>query len=281
VIARSVYGIALDREIILIVAAVLFLLLPTLVITRIARGPEGLRALLRSMVHFKIRWQWYLLPLLLMPALTLASMLSAPPGGLSASALLLAYLTAYLPAVWSTRHQTHPLSAWCRSSTAAPGTPACPTCSSRSLPSLYHEAASSPATERPALQELSQLRIGTPNGTDEAAIRSWLISHEWLSTIDVGCPAGAGYCAASTNPHAQYTLTHWRSGNDYRPRPYTEQRGNSPAADRDRRHLLRSSWGPSSPPSDSSSQASRASWPSPLLDSAASGPSPHPTSATR
>lgn len=99
VIARSVYGIALDREIILIVAAVLFLLLPTLVITRIARGPEGLRALLRSMVHFKIRWQWYLLPLLLMPALTLASMLSAPRGGLSASALLLAYLTAYLPAL--------------------------------------------------------------------------------------------------------------------------------------------------------------------------------------
>jgi hypothetical protein len=42
VIARSIYGIALDREIILIVAAVLFLLLPTLVITRIARGPEGL-----------------------------------------------------------------------------------------------------------------------------------------------------------------------------------------------------------------------------------------------
>ena len=99
VIAPSVYGVALDRELVIIVATVLFLLLPALVITRVSWGPDGLRTLLRSMVHFKIRWQWYLLPLLVMPALTLVATLSAPPGGLSASGLAMAYLTAYLPAL--------------------------------------------------------------------------------------------------------------------------------------------------------------------------------------
>jgi hypothetical protein len=99
VIARSVYGVELDREIILIVAAVLFLAAAPLVITRIARGPEGHRALLRSMFRFQIQWQWYLLPLIILPALTLVSTLSVPPDGLSARALVLAYLTASLPAL--------------------------------------------------------------------------------------------------------------------------------------------------------------------------------------
>ena len=99
VIARSVYGVELNREIILIVAAVLFLLLPALLITRIARGRDGLRALLRSMVRFRIPWRWYLLPLVIMPALTLMTTLSVPTGGLSASGLAMAYLTAYLPAL--------------------------------------------------------------------------------------------------------------------------------------------------------------------------------------
>jgi len=100
VIARTVYGVELNRELILIVAAVLFLLLPALAITRVARGPDGLRALLRSMVRFRIPWRWYLLPLVVMPALTLVSPLSVPPGGLSAQALVFAYLTAYLPALF-------------------------------------------------------------------------------------------------------------------------------------------------------------------------------------
>ena len=99
VIARSVYGIELNTDLILIIPTLLFLLLPTLVITRISRGPEGLRALLRSMVRFRIPWRWYLLPLLVLPALTLASTLSVPPDGLSARALVVAYLTAYLPAL--------------------------------------------------------------------------------------------------------------------------------------------------------------------------------------
>ena len=99
VIADSVYGIELDREIILIVATILFLLLPALTITRIARGPDGLKALLRSMVKFRIPWRWYLLPLLVLPALTLAATLSAPPGGLDPRTLLMAYLTGYLPAL--------------------------------------------------------------------------------------------------------------------------------------------------------------------------------------
>jgi membrane protease YdiL (CAAX protease family) len=97
VIARSVYGVELDREVVLVVAAVLFLVLPVLAITRVARGPEGLRGLLRSMVHFRIPWRWYLLPLVVMPVLTLVSTLSVPAGGLSASGLAMAYLTAYLP----------------------------------------------------------------------------------------------------------------------------------------------------------------------------------------
>jgi membrane protease YdiL (CAAX protease family) len=99
VIARSVYGVDLNRELVLIVAGLLFLLLPALVLTRFSRGPEGLRALLRSMVRFRIPWRWYLLPLVIMPALTLVSTLSVPAGGLSASALAMAYLTAYLPAL--------------------------------------------------------------------------------------------------------------------------------------------------------------------------------------
>ena len=98
VLARLIYGAQLNRELILMVAAVLFLLVPTLVIARVSRGPDGLRALVQSMVRFRIPWRWYLLPLVVMPALTLASTLSMP-GGLSVSRVLTAYLTAYLPAL--------------------------------------------------------------------------------------------------------------------------------------------------------------------------------------
>jgi membrane protease YdiL (CAAX protease family) len=99
VIARSVYSIELDTDLILIVPTLFFLLLPALIITRISRGREGLRALLRSMVRIQIQWWWYLLPLLVMPAITLASTLSVPPNGLNARDLVIAYLTAYLPAL--------------------------------------------------------------------------------------------------------------------------------------------------------------------------------------
>ena len=99
VIARSVYGIELDTDLILIVPTLFFLLLPALIITRISRGLEGLRALLRPIVRFQIQWWWYLLPLLVMPAITLASTLSVPPNGLNARDLVIAYLTAYLPAL--------------------------------------------------------------------------------------------------------------------------------------------------------------------------------------
>jgi hypothetical protein len=98
VIARSVNGIQLDSDLILIISTLLFLL-PALVITRNHSGAEGLRALLRSMVHFQIQWRWYLLPLVVMPAATLASTLSVPPDGLCAQVLVIAYLTAYLPAL--------------------------------------------------------------------------------------------------------------------------------------------------------------------------------------
>ena len=49
VIADRVYGVQVGVDLWLIVPTLLFLLLPALVITRIARGRDGLRHLVRSM----------------------------------------------------------------------------------------------------------------------------------------------------------------------------------------------------------------------------------------
>jgi hypothetical protein len=98
VIARSVNGIQLDSDFILIISTLLFLP-PALVITRNHSGAGRAASLLRPMVHFQIQCRWYLLPLVVLPAATLASTLSVPPDGLSAQVLVIAYLTAYLPAL--------------------------------------------------------------------------------------------------------------------------------------------------------------------------------------
>jgi uncharacterized protein len=98
VIARKVYGVELDIDLFLIVPTLLLLLLPALLITRVARGGPALRELVRSMLRFRVKAKWYLLPLLAVPALTLITALPAPPD-LTMRQVLETYLTAYLPAL--------------------------------------------------------------------------------------------------------------------------------------------------------------------------------------
>ena len=98
VIAARVYGIELNVEPFLIIATLLFLLLPALVITRVASGAAGLRALARSMVRFRVRARWYLLPLVAVPALTVITSLPAP-SDLTVQDVAIAYVAAFLPAL--------------------------------------------------------------------------------------------------------------------------------------------------------------------------------------
>ncbi|GIF00993.1 CPBP family intramembrane glutamic endopeptidase [Paractinoplanes rishiriensis] len=98
VIAHRVYGADWNIELYLILPTLLFLLLPALVITRIARGADGLRELARSMVRFRVHPAWYLLPLVAVPALTLLTALPAPSGVTAAEAAT-AYVTVFLPAL--------------------------------------------------------------------------------------------------------------------------------------------------------------------------------------
>ncbi len=98
VIAKRVYGVEVGIDLWLIVPTLLFLLLPALVITRIARGRDGLHQLVRSMVRFRVHPRWYLLPLLVVPALTLVTALPAPPD-VTLQKILVVYLTTFLPAL--------------------------------------------------------------------------------------------------------------------------------------------------------------------------------------
>ena len=98
VIAHRIYGADWDIELYLIFPTLVFLLLPALVITRIARGRDGLRELVRSMVRFRVNPTWYLLPLVAVPALTMLTALPAPPG-VTVGAAAIAYLTVFLPAL--------------------------------------------------------------------------------------------------------------------------------------------------------------------------------------
>jgi len=98
VIAERVYGVEVGVDLWLIVPTLLFLLLPALVITRIARGRDGLHHLVRSMVRFRVHPRWYLLPLLVVPALTLVTALPAPPD-VTVEKILVVYLTTFLPAL--------------------------------------------------------------------------------------------------------------------------------------------------------------------------------------
>lgn len=98
VIAARVYGVEVGVDRWLIISTLLFLLLPALVITWIARGRDGLRQLRRAMFRFRVKAGWYLLPLLVVPALTLATALPAPPD-VTVQRLLFVYLTSFLPAL--------------------------------------------------------------------------------------------------------------------------------------------------------------------------------------
>jgi membrane protease YdiL (CAAX protease family) len=97
-IAERVYGVGVSIDQWLIVPTLLFLLLPALVVTRIARGRDGLRQLVRSMFRLRIKVRWYLLPLLAVPALTMVTALPAPPE-VTVGKTLVVYLTTYVPAL--------------------------------------------------------------------------------------------------------------------------------------------------------------------------------------
>jgi membrane protease YdiL (CAAX protease family) len=87
-----------DVDLFLIVPTLLFLLVPALVITYIARGRAALRTLVRSMVLFRIRWWWYTLPLIVIPALTVVTALPPSPD-LTVQKVLVAYGVCYVPAL--------------------------------------------------------------------------------------------------------------------------------------------------------------------------------------
>jgi membrane protease YdiL (CAAX protease family) len=94
-----------------IVGSTLFgLLLPALVITRIADGPDGLRALWRRAVDVRVSLGWYAFALLVVPlaAVGIVLALDGAPAEMSASAwgsvllgnLLLPFLLTWLPNNW-------------------------------------------------------------------------------------------------------------------------------------------------------------------------------------
>ena len=94
VVARRVYGVEWDPDLFLIVPTMLFLLMPTLLITQAAWGRDGLRALVRDVLRFRVPPTWYLLPLLVVPVGAAATTLSLPDGAVAAT-----YVTAWLPAL--------------------------------------------------------------------------------------------------------------------------------------------------------------------------------------
>ena len=99
VVAYRYYGVQLDVDWVLSIACLLFLLLPALVITRIARGRAGLRALLLDVFRFRVRARWYVFALVGFPTLTVALQWSTPAGGWSAATLADAYGRGFLVAL--------------------------------------------------------------------------------------------------------------------------------------------------------------------------------------
>ncbi|HEY0002445.1 MAG TPA: CPBP family intramembrane glutamic endopeptidase, partial [Actinoplanes sp.] len=101
-IVSRLYGVQLDTDLVLIVPTLLFILLPALLITLHVRGRDGLRALIRQMVRFDVSPRWYLLPLLVMPVLSVAATFALPADGLHPATLATVYLTGFLPALMVT-----------------------------------------------------------------------------------------------------------------------------------------------------------------------------------
>ena len=85
VLVRARYGVDLPTEPFVVASTLVGLLLPTLVITRLADGPEGLAALWARVVRVRVPLRWYL-PVLAVPVVTTAATVAvagAPEGGSS------------------------------------------------------------------------------------------------------------------------------------------------------------------------------------------------------
>ncbi len=106
VIARASYGLELPSEPFLIAGTVFGLLLPTLVITRVVDGGQGLRELWSRMIRFNVAGRWYALALVAVPVTTIAitGVAEGLPADLSAPALTSALASGllHLAVVWTT-----------------------------------------------------------------------------------------------------------------------------------------------------------------------------------
>ena len=95
-IADRFFGVQLNSDLILIIPAVLFMGGSALWITRIAKGPAALRAMIRTMVRFDVPLRWYLLPFVVFPVITPLLEFTAP-ATLDWRVIGGAYLTGFLP----------------------------------------------------------------------------------------------------------------------------------------------------------------------------------------
>jgi membrane protease YdiL (CAAX protease family) len=91
-------GVQLPSQPFIVAATLIGLLLPALVITRIADGPDGVRRIVRQTMQVRAALGWYLLALLAVPvgATGLAVLFLGPPADLSASALARALFSGLL-----------------------------------------------------------------------------------------------------------------------------------------------------------------------------------------
>jgi len=70
--APLVFDTGVPPQFFIIGSSVFGLLLPALVLTRIADGPDALRGLLRSFVDWRVSLRWYAMALLVVPAVSMA-----------------------------------------------------------------------------------------------------------------------------------------------------------------------------------------------------------------
>jgi membrane protease YdiL (CAAX protease family) len=90
-IARSAWGLDLPMQPFIVMSTVFGLLLPALVITHVVDGPDGVRQLLRSALHWRAALSWYLVALVAVPATAMAiavAMFGPPDAPLSTVAIM-------------------------------------------------------------------------------------------------------------------------------------------------------------------------------------------------
>jgi membrane protease YdiL (CAAX protease family) len=80
-VARSAWGLDLPMQPFIVASTLFGLLLPALVITRMVDGPDGVRRLLRSALHWRAALSWYVVALLAVPvtAMAIAVVMFGPP----------------------------------------------------------------------------------------------------------------------------------------------------------------------------------------------------------